>query len=80
MSHNWEFNTTPGSNHERCTVYVKDGPAIARHVFPEHARLIAAAPDMYEALCDIENDDGRIPVTIWDKIKAAIAKAEGVKS
>lgn len=40
----WEWKTTPGSDHERCTVYVKDGHAVARHVLPADARLIADAP------------------------------------
>jgi len=43
----------------------------------QHANLISAAPDMYEALKNIENDDNRIPQTIWDMIQNAIKKAEG---
>ena len=39
--------------------------------------LIAAAPDLYEALRNIENDDGSIPATIWKMAQDAIAKAEG---
>lgn len=42
-----------------------------------NARLMAAAPDLYEALSNIENDDGRIPSTIWDMRNAALAKADG---
>ena len=42
-----------------------------------NARLIAAAPELLEALKSIENDDGRIPKAIWDLRNAAIAKAEG---
>ena len=42
-----------------------------------NARLIAAAPELLEALKNIENDDGHIPSTIWNMCKAAIAKAEG---
>lgn len=45
-----------------------------------NARLIAAAPDMLEALLSIENDDGRIPKTIWDMRNAAIAKATGTET
>lgn len=45
----WEYKTTPGSDHEYCTVYVRNGKAIARHVEPDNARLIAAAPDLLEA-------------------------------
>ena len=41
------------------------------------ARLIAAAPEMYEALRNIENDDGHMPETIWKMVQDALAKAEG---
>ena len=41
------------------------------------ARLLSAAPDLLEALENIENDDGRIPETIWAMRNAAIAKARG---
>ncbi len=43
----------------------------------DDAKLIAAAPDLLEALKNIENDDGRIPATIWKMRNDAIAKAEG---
>ncbi len=42
-----------------------------------NARLIAAAPELYEALASIENDDGSIPQAIWDMRNAALAKARG---
>ena len=42
-----------------------------------NTRLAAAAPDMYEALRSIENDDGSIPNTIWEMAQKALAKAEG---
>jgi hypothetical protein len=45
-----------------------------------NARLIASAPDMYEALSSIENDAGQVPAWLWDKISAAIAKAEGTEA
>ena len=41
--------------------------------------LIAAAPEMLEALQNIENDDGRIPAAIWELRNKAIAKATGSK-
>ena len=43
------------------------------------ARLIAAAPEMYEALIALLADPGAdyIKTTAWDKARAAIAKAEG---
>lgn len=41
------------------------------------ARLIAAAPDLLEALKNLENDDGSIPAHAWALVQSAIAKAEG---
>lgn len=41
------------------------------------ARLIAAAPDMYEALANIENDDNHMPDTAWHLIQSALKKARG---
>ena len=41
------------------------------------ANLIAAAPDLFEALVNIENDDGSIPKTIWELRNRALAKALG---
>ena len=41
-----------------------------------NARLIAAAPDMYDALKSLENDAGQMPPFMWDIVQAAIAKAE----
>lgn len=40
-----------------------------------NAKLIAAAPDLLEALMSIENDDNSIPATIWEMRNAAIKKA-----
>lgn len=42
-----------------------------------NARLIVAAPDLLEALKNLENDDKSIPNHAWEMVKAAIAKAEG---
>lgn len=51
---------------------------ICSRVYSEHdAYLIAAAPELYVALANIENDDGRIPKTIWAMRNAALAKARG---
>lgn len=41
------------------------------------ARLIVAAPDLLEALQNLENDDGSIPAHAWDMVQTAIAKATG---
>lgn len=43
----------------------------------KNAHLIAAAPDMLEALQNIENDDAHMPGTAWKLIQEAIAKATG---
>ncbi len=45
----WKYKTTPGSDHEYCTVYAENGRAIARHVLPENACVIAAAPELLTA-------------------------------
>ena len=42
-----------------------------------NARLIAAAPDLLEALQNLENDDGSIPYHAWALVQAAISKATG---
>ena len=42
-----------------------------------NAKLISAAPDLFEALINIENDDNRIPSTIWEMRNKAINKALG---
>jgi hypothetical protein len=45
-----------------------------------NARLIAASPEMYAALKNLENDDGSIPAHAWALVQSAIAKAEGEKT
>jgi len=45
----------------------------------EDAQLIAAAPDLLEALQNLENDDGSIPHHAWAMVQTAIAKATGVQ-
>lgn len=46
-------------------------------ILPADRCLIAAAPDMLEALQNIENDDNSMNKTAWELIQAAIAKATG---
>ncbi len=42
-----------------------------------NARLIAAAPEMYAALANLENDAGQIESNAWRMVQDAIAKASG---
>lgn len=42
-----------------------------------NARLIAAAPDMFEALRSLENDAGQIPDFMWNMVQDAVEKAGG---
>lgn len=42
-----------------------------------NARLIAAAPEMYELLETIENDSSQVPEWLWNKIQATLKKARG---
>lgn len=44
----------------------------------QDARLIAAAPLMYEALANLENDDGKnMPDTAWKLVQDALSAARG---
>lgn len=48
--------------------------------FEQHtanAQLMAAAPDMYEALSSLENDSNQMPDFMWDIVQAALKKARG---
>lgn len=42
-----------------------------------NANLIAAAPDLLEALENLENDAGQMPDHAWQMVKSAIRKAKG---
>ena len=71
----WEYRLTEGSDKKLATVYGR-GKGIARHVLPEDARLIAAAPDLLEA-CKTALYGGGTIAEAAEKCRAAIAKAEG---
>jgi len=50
-------------------------PQICRIADEANARLIAAAPDLLEALQNLENNDGIIPDHAWKLCQEAISKA-----
>ena len=44
-------------------------------------RLIESAPEMLEALENLENDDGKVmPESAWNLVQSAIAKAKGIEN
>ena len=51
--------------------------ALYRDIHDANKRLIAAAPEMYEFIRSLENDDGRVPAAIWELRNAVLAKIEG---
>jgi len=53
------------------------GYLIAESIAEQNRDIIAAAPDMFDALKTIENDAGQVPAWLWEMIQKAIAKAEG---
>lgn len=42
-----------------------------------NAELIAAAPAMYEALANLENDADQMPAHAWENVQQALAMARG---
>ena len=63
---------------------VAGNKCIAERCRDSDARLIASAPDMYEALKELEDSisywsDYEVPIGIVDRISAALAKADGTK-
>lgn len=56
--------------------YSDDGECVTDHVYEmEDAVLIANAPEMLEALMNLENDNNSIPKPIWDMVQNAIKNA-----
>lgn len=39
--------------------------------------LLASAPQLYDFIASMENDDGRVPSWLWDRRLALLAKARG---
>jgi hypothetical protein len=80
----WESPGTDGGEYVICAK-VKGKRRTVAHVYSEaNARLIAAAPELLEALnqvlnCPAMNEDSADPKTVeaYDRARAAIANAEG---
>jgi hypothetical protein len=74
------------TNHVGFT-HAKNGACIAEvgiDVLPfeeveANGKLIAAAPDLLEALQNLENDNGQIPDHAWKLVQDAIAKATTIQ-
>lgn len=42
-----------------------------------NAHLIVTAPELFDFIATLENDDGKIPAWLWEKRNALLAKATG---
>lgn len=62
------------------TFWGNSEPIVDEEEAKANAQLISAAPDLFEALINIENDDNRIPASIWDLRNKAIKKALGINN
>ncbi|MEM8972252.1 MAG: hypothetical protein AAGD43_09355 [Pseudomonadota bacterium] len=63
-----------GDDRRICAVHAYPGD----HECKANARVIAAAPLMYEALANLENDDGKnMPDTAWKLVQDALSAARG---
>jgi hypothetical protein len=73
----WPFQSLPASVWEVSKSGGMCGLPGSVETTEANARLIAAAPDLLEALENLENDDNSIPSHAWDMVQSAIAKAKG---
>lgn len=66
-----------------CTVYGSTSPMNDQYVgasrLTANVNLICAAPDLLEALQNLENDNGQIPDHAWKLVQDAIAKATTIQ-
>lgn len=53
------------------------GHLVAESIAPQNRAIIAAAPDLYDWIATIENDDGAIPDWLWKQREGLLAKARG---
>ena len=79
----WEirYDTTPWCGFY---LYDADGNCVCGTPFEgerdkRNAAMISAAPDMLEALENLENDDEHMPESAWAMVQAAIGKAYAKK-
>lgn len=77
----WEVYKLSTESHadELCIVVTEDLESEVTGVIYEEsdASLIAAAPEMLEALENLENDNGAIPEHAWQMVQTSISKAKG---
>lgn len=78
-----KFNPVTGDIDD-CYLYVEPGIAVIERKVKgrdqhdtANARLLASAPDLLEALENLENDNGAIPDHAWQMVQKAIARARG---
>ena len=70
--------TVGNSRFDQQVAYVgSDNPHVETGSAKGNAQLFAAAPDLLEALKNLENDDYSIPPHAWELVQNAISKAEG---
>jgi len=53
------------------------GHLVAESIAAQNLHVIAAAPEMYDFIDTLENDDGAIPAWLWHKRELLLAKARG---
>lgn len=53
------------------------GHLVAESIAPLNRPLIYTAPDLYDFIATLENDDGKIPAWLWDKRENLLARARG---
>jgi hypothetical protein len=63
----------------RCSIEATDGSLVGESYEEKNAHLIAAAPELLEALEALVLDESKeyIPTRLWNAARAAIAKAKG---